>query len=64
MSIHWLTHYQRGGGQGASRHTGRQNSRPGPNILQQVKAEVVVIKVDSMIAVLRVKPHEDRLTKV
>ena len=30
----------------------------------EVKAEVLVIKVDSRIAVLRVKPHEDRLTKV
>ena len=67
MSLHWLRHYQRGEGQGASRHTGRQNSRPGPNILQhsgKVKAEVLVIKVDSRIAVLRVKAHEDRLTKV
>ena len=30
----------------------------------KVKAEVLVIKVDSRIAVLRVKAHEDRLTKV
>ena len=34
------------------------------NTVGEVKAEVLVIKVDSRIAVLRVKPHEDRLTKV
>ena len=28
-----------------------------------MKAEVLVIKVVSRIAFLRVKPHEDRLTK-
>ena len=71
MSIHWLTHYQRGGGQGASRHTGRQTFyniqtfiQTFYNTVDEVKAEVVVIKVPSRIAVLRGKPHEDRLTKV
>ena len=34
------------------------------NTVGEVKAEVLVIKVDSRIAVLRVKPHEDRVTKV
>ena len=33
------------------------------NTVVEVKAEVLVIKLDSRIAFLRVKPHEDRLTK-
>ena len=34
------------------------------NTVGEVKAKVLVIKVDSRIALLRGKPHEDRVTKV
>ena len=34
------------------------------NTVGEVKAEVFVLKVALRIAVLRCKPHEDRLTKV
>ena len=34
------------------------------NTVGEVKAEVLVFKVASRIAVLRGKPHEDMLTKV